>query len=148
VERAFGVLQRKFQVLVRKIEQWYVGDIASIVNCCICLNNIMVANQMAMGDKESEEFYAFPAMGAPQQSDDGNDSDGQEESEKAYVEWGAAEMNLHAELYNTNHHDPRISERERKILEICDFNMMCSVAGNACMMPTNMLGFAKLSSMN
>ncbi len=48
---------------------------------------------------------------------DGNDSDGQEEPEKAYVERRAAEMNLHAELYNTNHHDQRISERERKILE-------------------------------
>ncbi len=117
VERAFGVLQRKLQVLVRKIEQWYVGDIANIVNCCICLHNMMVANRMAMGDKESEEFYAFPAMGAPQQSDDGNDSDGQEEPEKAYDERRAAEMNLHAELYNTHHHDQRISKRERKILE-------------------------------
>ena len=58
VEQAFGVMQRKFQVLVQKIEHWYVGDIANIFNCCICLHNMMVANRMAMGDKESEEFYA------------------------------------------------------------------------------------------
>ena len=58
VEQAFGVLQRKFQVLVRKTEIWYVGDIANVVNCCICLHNMMVANRMAMRDKESEEeFY-------------------------------------------------------------------------------------------
>ncbi len=36
VEQAFGVLQRKFHVLVRKMELWYVGDIASVVNCCLC----------------------------------------------------------------------------------------------------------------
>ena len=79
-ERAFGVLQRKFQVLVRTTELWYVGDIvaADIVNCCICLHNMMVVNRMTMGDEESEEFYAFPVMGGMQQSDDGNDSDGQE----------------------------------------------------------------------
>jgi hypothetical protein len=57
VEQAFAVLQRKFQVLVRKIEQWCVGNIANIVNCCICLHNMMVANRMVMGAKESEEFY-------------------------------------------------------------------------------------------
>ena len=149
VEQAFGVLQRKFQVLVQKTELWYVGDIANVVvNCCICLHNMMVANRMAMGDEESEEFYAFPAMGGTQQSDngkndsdgqedDGNNSDGQEEPEQAYVNRRVAEMNLHAELYNTNHHDERISERERQVLEIWDFNM-CSVAGNVCMMPMNM----------
>ena len=27
IERAFGVFQRKFQIAVRKIEQWYVEDI-------------------------------------------------------------------------------------------------------------------------
>ena len=52
VERALGVLQRKFQVLVRKTELWYIGDITNVVNCCICLHNMMVANRMAMGDKE------------------------------------------------------------------------------------------------
>jgi len=31
IERAFGVLQRKFQILVRKIEQWYVEDIKKII---------------------------------------------------------------------------------------------------------------------
>ena len=30
VERAFGVLQRKFQVLVKRIELWYLGDIQTL----------------------------------------------------------------------------------------------------------------------
>ena len=60
---------------------------------------------------------AFPALAAPQQSNDGNDSDGQEEPEEAYVDRRAAKMNLHAGLYNTYHQDQRISEREQQILE-------------------------------
>lgn len=45
IERAFGVLQRKFQVLVRKIELWYVGDIDAVVNTTIMLHNMMVAQR-------------------------------------------------------------------------------------------------------
>ena len=78
--------------------------------------------RMAMGDEEeSEEFYAFPAMGEPQQSDDSNDSDRQVEPEQVYVDRRVALMNLHAEPYNTNHRDERISERERQILETLRF---------------------------
>ena len=44
VERAFGVLQRKFHVLVRKIEMWYIGDIACVVNMCISMHNMMVSH--------------------------------------------------------------------------------------------------------
>ncbi len=124
VERAFGVLQCKFYVLVRKIELWYVGNIANVVNCCIYLHNMMVANRMIMGDEEPEEFYAFPAMGGPhQESDSGNDLDEQqqEEPEQAYVDRRVAEMNLHAEVYNTNHRDERISDHERQILESLRF---------------------------
>ncbi|KAI2500464.1 Ribosomal protein-like protein [Fragilaria crotonensis] len=123
VERAFGVLQCKFHVLVRKIELWYVGDIANVVNSCICLHNMMVANGMAMGDEESEEFYAFPAMGSwsQQSDDDSNNLDGREEPEQTYVNRRVAEMNFHANLYNSNHHDERISDRERQILESLRF---------------------------
>jgi hypothetical protein len=49
---------------------------------------------MAMGDKESEEFLAFPAMGCELQSGDG--SDGEEEQEHAHVDHQVAEMILHA----------------------------------------------------
>jgi hypothetical protein len=39
IERAFGVVQRKFQILIRKFEQWYVNDISDIVLACIMLHN-------------------------------------------------------------------------------------------------------------
>ncbi|KAI2495694.1 hypothetical protein MHU86_18825 [Fragilaria crotonensis] len=83
---------------------------------------MMVANRMAMGDDESEEFYAFPAMGSwsQQSDDDSNDLDGREEPEQTYVNRRVAEMNFHANLYNT-HHDERISNRERQILESLRF---------------------------
>ena len=119
VERAFGVLQRKFHVLVRKMELWYVGDIANVVNCCMCLHNMMVANRMAMGDEESEEFYAFPAMSCELQSDDG--SNGEEEQEQLYVDRRVAEMNFHAHLYNTNNRDERMSDHECQILKSLRF---------------------------
>jgi hypothetical protein len=59
VNRAFGVLQRTFHVLVKKMELWYVGDIASIVNSCICIQNMMVANRMAMGMKNQRNSIHF-----------------------------------------------------------------------------------------
>jgi hypothetical protein len=41
IERAFGVLQRKFHIIVRSFEQWYVEDISDIVVSCIVLHNMM-----------------------------------------------------------------------------------------------------------
>ena len=118
VERAFGVLQRKFQVLVKRIELWYLGDIANVVNCCICLHNMMVADRMATGDEESEDFYAFPGMlDGNESDDDGANMEGPEEPEQAYVDRRVAEMNLHAHMFNTTHHDERISDHERQVLE-------------------------------
>jgi hypothetical protein len=42
VERAFGVLQIKFQVLVKPSQQWNVNNMRSIILCCIILHNMMV----------------------------------------------------------------------------------------------------------
>jgi hypothetical protein len=42
VERSFGVLQRKFQILKTAVEQWFLEDIGRIVKSCIILNNMMV----------------------------------------------------------------------------------------------------------
>jgi hypothetical protein len=136
------VLQRKFHVLVRKMELWYVGDIASVVNCCICLHNMMVPNRMAMGDEESEEFYAFPAMGSELQCDDG--TDGEEEQEQAYVDRRAAEMKIHAHLYNTNNCDERMSDHECQILKSIRFQYVQRRC-ECCMIQRNMLDFVKRS---
>ena len=101
VERAFGVLQRKFQVLVKKVELWYVSDIANIVKCCLCLHNMMVATRMAQGEEESEEFYAFPGLAQDEDDMHGGLAD---EAEQVYVDRRVAEMQLHEELYGTNNH--------------------------------------------
>jgi Plant transposon protein len=119
VERAFGVLQRKFQVLVKKVELWYVSDIANIVKCSLCLHNMMVATRMAQGEEESEEFYAFPGLAQDEDDMDGGLAD---EAEQVYVDRRVAEMQLHEELYGTNNHqDHRMTDRERQVLESLRF---------------------------
>jgi Plant transposon protein len=37
IERAFGVFQRKFQIMKKPIEQWYVEDICDMMYTCLIL---------------------------------------------------------------------------------------------------------------
>jgi hypothetical protein len=60
-KQAFGVLQRKFQILVKKMELWYVGDIANVVNTTTMLHNMMVSQRINNDEIECESFFAFPA---------------------------------------------------------------------------------------
>ena len=53
VERGFGVLQRKFHILVKDFEQWYIDDIKAIVECCIIMDNMMVEERLEEGNCES-----------------------------------------------------------------------------------------------
>jgi hypothetical protein len=96
IERAFGVLQRKFHVLVGKIELWYVSNIASVVKCCLCLHNMMAASRMAQGEEEFEEFYAFPGLTRGDGTEGGLVAD---EADQVYVDRRVAEMQRHAYLY-------------------------------------------------
>lgn len=57
VERAFGVLQRKFQILERKVELWYVEDIHQVVMACVVLHNMMVAERVARDEEEHSSLY-------------------------------------------------------------------------------------------
>ncbi|KAI2509348.1 Plant transposon protein [Fragilaria crotonensis] len=115
MEQAFGVLQRKFRVLVGKNELWYVRDIGNVVKCCLCLHNMIVATRMAQDEEESEEFYAFPGLGPGDDTEGGGLAD---EAEQVYVDRRVAEMQLHAQLYETNNeHDHTITDRERQVLE-------------------------------
>ncbi len=96
IERAFGVLQRKFQALVRKIELWYVGDIGAVVNTTIMLNNLMVAQWIDNDEYECESFYAFGNLEAEEQQRDCNN-----EQEQRDVDRRMAEIDLHRRLYDT-----------------------------------------------
>ena len=60
VERAFGVLQRKFHILVKHIEFWYLEDISSIVETTIIMHNMMVAHRMERDENERSDWYEFP----------------------------------------------------------------------------------------
>lgn len=57
VERAFGVIQRKFAVLTRPIEFWYNDDIYNVVMTTIILHNMMVAHRMTTEERENNEWY-------------------------------------------------------------------------------------------
>jgi Plant transposon protein len=57
VERAFGVLRRKFQILSRPIELYYEDDIRNTVNTCIILHNMMVETRLRRQEEESMEWY-------------------------------------------------------------------------------------------
>lgn len=58
VERAFGVIQRKFQVLRRPLEQWYLDDIGGIVTTCIIFHNMMVEHRIAQDEIDDGNMYA------------------------------------------------------------------------------------------
>lgn len=42
VERAFGVLVQRFQIVAKPINLWYRDDIAAVVKCCVILHNMTV----------------------------------------------------------------------------------------------------------
>ena len=42
IERAFGVLVKRFQYLKRPLRHWYIKDIKNILHCCIIMHNMIV----------------------------------------------------------------------------------------------------------
>ncbi len=57
IERAFGVLQRKFHFLVHSVELWYADNIHSVVMCCLILHNMMVEYRVECDEREAASFY-------------------------------------------------------------------------------------------
>lgn len=57
VERAFGVLQRKFQILTKPLEFFYEEDIRNVVETCIVLHNMMVETRVRRNEEESLDWY-------------------------------------------------------------------------------------------
>jgi Plant transposon protein len=58
IERAFGVLQRKFQTMKKPIKQWYVEDICNMMyTClisCLILRNWMVTDRVSRNEEEKK----------------------------------------------------------------------------------------------
>jgi Plant transposon protein len=59
VERAFGVLQRKFQVLRKPMEWWFLNDIKEVVESTIILHNMMVEERVKRDETENNSVYLF-----------------------------------------------------------------------------------------
>lgn len=55
VERAFRILQRKFQFLQRPVELWFQEDIKDIAEACIILHNMMVEVRLSRDQIENDE---------------------------------------------------------------------------------------------
>ena len=119
IERAFGVLQRKFQVLVKKIELWYVGDIADVVNTTIMLHNMMVAHRIDNDEYECESFYAFSGSW---EADDDEERVCTNEQEQQYVNRRMAEMDLHRHFHDMhNNANNALTNRQKEVLHTLRF---------------------------
>jgi Plant transposon protein len=57
VERAFGVLTRKFQILARPLEYWHLEDIKRIIFGCILMHNMMVEVRIDRQEEETAGMY-------------------------------------------------------------------------------------------
>ena len=57
VERAFGIVQRKFQIVARPMELHYVEDIKQVVETAIILHNMMVEVRVDRDQQETIDWY-------------------------------------------------------------------------------------------
>jgi Plant transposon protein len=56
VEKAFGILQEEWQAVARPtgIWSWSLTDIATMVKCCLCLHNMLVADRVMHGNMTAD----------------------------------------------------------------------------------------------
>jgi Plant transposon protein len=59
IERAFGVLQRKFQILKNNSEEFYLHILKDSLVACVIMHNMMVEHRVSKGEVESEKFYEY-----------------------------------------------------------------------------------------
>jgi len=57
IERAFGILQRKFQIPCKPIELFHMDEIAEVVDTCLVMHNMMVELQMERDEPEHLSTY-------------------------------------------------------------------------------------------
>ena len=93
------MLQRKFNILVRPVEQWYVEDITRIVETCVVLHNMMVEERILRDEAELSDWYEF------KESTESNECD----PEAEFAERQVAEINLHSRLQQLFYRGPAIT---------------------------------------
>ena len=57
IERAFGVLQIKFQCVKNPCRKYSVEDAEDMMMVCICLHNMMVEYRIERDEEEDSSFY-------------------------------------------------------------------------------------------
>lgn len=62
IERAHGMLQRKFQCLCKPVELWCENEIKAMVETCLILHNMMVEERIMTDVNESDFSYDFVAL--------------------------------------------------------------------------------------
>ncbi len=96
---------------MKKIELWYVGNIADVVNTTIMLHNMMVAERIDNDECECESFYAFSDnLEAEEQTRLCNDV----EQEQHDVNCRMAEMDLHRHFYEMHNADRHVLTSQQK----------------------------------
>jgi Plant transposon protein len=76
IKHAFGVFHRKFQIMKKPIEQWYVEDICDMMYTCLILHNWMVTNRVSQNKVEHVDlYYAVDLEAACNQQDKDQESD-------------------------------------------------------------------------
>jgi Plant transposon protein len=57
VERSFGVLTRKFQILARPLEYWHLEDTKRIISGCLVMHNMMVEVRIDRDEADDSGMY-------------------------------------------------------------------------------------------
>ena len=110
------MFQRKFQIAVRKIEQWYVEDIKKIIESCVILHNMMVEERMDRGEQENSGWYEY-------REEDAQEQDSLDPAME-YVQRQEAEMRLHRQLQEAFYTGPAINvsdqnyQRQRQLFNL------------------------------
>ena len=107
VERGFGVLQRKFHILVKSCELWYVEDMESIMKCCVILHNMMVQHRVHRDEQESSDMYEYV------EEDDAREA-AWVDADVEFVARRLAEFALHRNLEDAFYNGPTVSRFRQK----------------------------------
>jgi hypothetical protein len=57
IERAFGVLQLKFQCVARPVNLHHPVDITNMINACVIMHNMMVEHRVSLNERDNTNFY-------------------------------------------------------------------------------------------